>query len=110
MIDKSGEYWHLHFSEYCDDNPEAILALTEKLYAEIAEMGDVWFIRGAPQISRETFFGEEAPLANVFCRFSAKPTISKAGESIVTIGLAPIDPKKFCDKCGSELEREPTDK
>jgi hypothetical protein len=70
MIDKSGEYWHLYFNESCDDKPAEILALIEKLFAEIAQMGDVHYLRFTPQITRDCPFDEE-PRANVFCRFSS---------------------------------------
>lgn len=105
MIDKTGEYWHFYFDEYCNDDPDKILALVGRLFAEIAEMGDVWYVRVKPEIERHELFDDGAQIS-VRCRFSAKPTISMQGTRITHIGLAPMDANKFCDKCGSDLSRE----
>lgn len=102
MIDKSGEYWHLYFDEECDDSPTQILVLVRRLFAEIAEMGDVCYMRVKPEIERHETF-DDVPVVTVRCRFSAKPSISVEGSKITAIGLIPLDPSKRCDKCGAEL-------
>lgn len=102
MIDKSGEYWHLYFDENCSDDPRQILALVNKLFSEIAEMGDVQFVRVKPEIERHETFDDE-PVITVRCRFSAKPAVTMEGERIVAIGDLQLDPEEFCDKCGASL-------
>jgi hypothetical protein len=81
MIDKSGEYWHLHFSEQCEDNPAEILKLVEKLFSELQELdsnpnsmtGQTWFIRSAPFIQRATEFDTGRRVAHLYCRLSSRP-------------------------------------
>jgi hypothetical protein len=86
MIDKSGEYWHLYFNEDCDDKPEQVLALIEKLFAEIKEMGDLWYVRSGPIVERATDFESGVPKAVVHCRFSSKPPVKQ--EETRLMGLA----------------------
>lgn len=106
MIDKSGEYWHLHFDKQCYNYPTQILALVRELFSEIAEMGDVHFVRVKPEIEVHQVF-DDIDFVTVRCRLSAKPTTSRIGERIVAIGGEPLDQSKFCDKCGAELGRGP---
>jgi hypothetical protein len=71
------KFKHFYFFENCDDDPIAVLALVEKMFAEIALMprhnwkGETWFMRVAPQIERQREFG--GPMkAQVGCRFSSE--------------------------------------
>ena len=76
MINKEDKYWHLYFSEYCADDPAKILALVEKLHAEMAEMcsdfGSIWYVRARPVIDKSAPFGDDDVMVNVHCRFSVK--------------------------------------
>jgi hypothetical protein len=111
MIDKSGEYWHLYFDESCDDSPWQILALVRKLFAEIAEMGDVCYMRVKPEIERHGVF-DDVSFITVRCRFSAKPAIQMEGTlavglaaSVLNIATTPAvsDSKEYpsyCQLCG----------
>jgi hypothetical protein len=65
------QYIHYHFFEQCEDTPTAILALIEKMFAEIASLPEgrhVW-LRVRPSIERENTF-EDARIAVVHFRFS----------------------------------------
>lgn len=78
MINKSGLYWHLYFNESCADEAPQILALIEKLFAEIAQMGDTCFVRVPPQIFKARDFATTTQTALVYCRISSKPPNPKS--------------------------------
>lgn len=71
------KFKHLHFFENCSDDPISILALVEKMFAEIALMpkhnwrGQTWFMRVCPEIERVKELDAPA-LAQVRCRFSTE--------------------------------------
>lgn len=75
MITRHGAYWHLYFSEECEDTPTAILELVEKLFKEINEMGDMAYFRVYPIIQREKTF-EGGVRVTVRCRISTPPPCS----------------------------------
>lgn len=102
MIDKSGEYWHLYLNESCAANLTAISKTVQKLFDECAEMGDVWLLRAKPTVEIQNVFDGD-PVAHVYFRFSAKPSITVHGTSITAIGLAQIEPvgipTHLCSTC-----------
>jgi hypothetical protein len=71
------KFKHLYFIENCDDDPVAVLALIEKMFAEIALMprhnwkDQTWFMRVYPEIERQSEFDGHAR-AQVRCRFSTE--------------------------------------
>lgn len=89
MIDKSGEYWHFCFDETCTPNPTAIRETVQKMFDEMAEMGDCWFMRAKPSIEIVDDFEGDIE-ARIYCRFSAKPTHSYEGNKLVAVGLTQL--------------------
>jgi hypothetical protein len=89
MITKYEDYWHLYFREECEDTPQAILEVVQKLFKEISEMGDIHFMRCNPEIEKHNLF-EGGIKVVVFCRFSSiapRPIEEIDGPSL--FGLAP---------------------
>jgi hypothetical protein len=84
VINKEGEYWHLYFNEYCADRPAEILALVEKLYAEMdamcSDFGSIWYVRARPLIDRLAPIDDEDVAVLVHCRFSVKAPPPKSDE------------------------------
>lgn len=89
MIDKSGEYWHFCFDETCSPNPTSIRETVQRMFDEMAEMGDCWFMRAKPSIEIVDDFEGDSE-TRVYCRFSAKPTHSYEGNKLVAVGLTQL--------------------
>ena len=70
------EFLHYYFHETCVDEPAAILALVEKMFSSMVQMGNIWYMRAAPTIEHlRNFDGTDEAL--VYCRFSAKPRVER---------------------------------
>ena len=76
MIWKTDKYQHLYFNEHPVDDPRAVLACVELLFAEIAQMEMLncsknVYMRCPPKIEYENQF-EGGRVVNVFCRMSVE--------------------------------------
>ena len=89
MIDKSGEYWHLYFNETSPAVPHIIVALLNRLFAELAEMPEQtqWFVRRRPTLEYFKDF-EKGECVHVYCRISAKPAIIREEPQFLGLGCA----------------------
>jgi hypothetical protein len=79
------EYLHFYYFEICPDNSIAILALVEEMFKRMAQMGDVWYMRAAPEISHNIAF-DGTKTAHVFCRFSSKRPVPKPMPEMLGLG------------------------
>lgn len=79
------EYLHFYYFNICPDNSIAILALIEEMFKGMAQMGDVWYMRTAPEISRNIAF-DGTKTARVFCRFSSKLPVPKPVPEMLGLG------------------------
>jgi len=86
VITEYPDFWHFYYNETCEDNPAAILALIEAMFAEMAQMGDIWYLRAVPEIRRYVDFDENSRKAVVWCRFSSKPRVERETPQLLGIG------------------------
>jgi hypothetical protein len=87
VIDKSGDYWHLYYNETLE-NPSAaqILEKVEELFSEIAQMGDVLYVRAEPSINRARNFSTDKIDVNIFCRLGSRPKVEREIPEILGFG------------------------
>ncbi len=88
MADTDPKYVHYRFNEECEDTPDAILPLVERMFKEIDALpyGRKVYFRGRPMIYHRKDFGGR-PHAVVYIRFSLEREKPPEDGDIVGFGL-----------------------